>query len=165
MGAVAYELRDGLDLDDFGGSVSVGGKTVNVGERLKDGGGYIVTSDPFTQQALDGYPSLKRASVEDAGAATDVEAEEAKEAGLSLASSVGNPLEGVSKDELEAEAKARGLLDGITGTGSSGRVTKDDLFQALTLDDNTRRDENRPTGLGAGTQEFGTEHTDDGEEK
>ena len=41
----------------------------------------------------------------------------------------------MSPDELEAEAKDRGIYEGIVGSGKDGYIKKDDLVAALTADD------------------------------
>ena len=40
-----------------------------------------------------------------------------------------------SVDDLEAEAKSRGIYDSIDGTGAAGNVVKEDLVQALAQHD------------------------------
>ena len=66
----AYALKESLKDSFAGGSVAYGdGQTLNVGELLKAGHGYIVTSDENEIAALDGYDGLKAASVSDARSA------------------------------------------------------------------------------------------------
>ena len=59
----AYVLKDSYDPEDFAGSVAVGDKTLDVKERLEEGGGTILTDDPQEIRSLDSYPALKRTAV------------------------------------------------------------------------------------------------------
>ena len=59
----AYVLKDSYDPEEFAGSVAVGDKTLDVKERLEEGGGTILTEDPQEIRSLDNYPALKRTAV------------------------------------------------------------------------------------------------------
>lgn len=60
----AYALRDGIDADLFGGSVTNrDGTTFDVAAALAEGGGQIVTDDPSLIDALDTYEPLKHVTV------------------------------------------------------------------------------------------------------
>lgn len=62
----AYELREGVDPDLFGGSVATpDGISFDIGAALQDGSGVIVTNDDFLKTALDQYEPLKRTTVPD----------------------------------------------------------------------------------------------------
>lgn len=60
----AFELRDDVDPELFGGSVTLqSGIAWDVREALDDGDGVIVSADPALIHALDNYPALKRVGV------------------------------------------------------------------------------------------------------
>jgi hypothetical protein len=60
----AFELREDVDAELFGGSVTLAdGTAFDVGAALEEGGGVIVTNDTHLIGALDLYPALKRAAV------------------------------------------------------------------------------------------------------
>ncbi len=60
MDGRAYALKETYKENFAGGSVACGdGQTLNVGERLKAGDGYIVTDDAQEITALDGFDVLK----------------------------------------------------------------------------------------------------------
>lgn len=64
MSEVAYEPKSGYEDPDALGTVFVNDTTeVNVREKLKDGGGVLITDDPLIIAALDRYEPLKRISV------------------------------------------------------------------------------------------------------
>lgn len=64
MSTRAYELRDSVDPELFGGSVTSGDGTIfDVGAALEDGGGVIGTDDEALIVALDSYEPLKRVAV------------------------------------------------------------------------------------------------------
>lgn len=74
MTAVAFELREKYAEKFSGGTVSPGGKTFNVASSLEEGGGKIVVDDavdPALVDALDGFPALKRAGVEETDTPVD----------------------------------------------------------------------------------------------
>jgi hypothetical protein len=60
----AYELREGVDPDLFGGSVTTpDGKSFDIGAALKEGNGVIVTNDDFLKAAFAAYEPLKSTTV------------------------------------------------------------------------------------------------------
>lgn len=60
----AYALRDGIDAETFGGSVTLrDGSTLDVASALVNGGGVIVSDDEHVNDTLDGYAPLKRVPV------------------------------------------------------------------------------------------------------
>lgn len=65
MEARAYTLREEYDAELFGGNTTLSdGKSFDVGEALKDGGGEIVTTDPDLQNALNHFLALEGRAVE-----------------------------------------------------------------------------------------------------
>lgn len=60
----AFELREGLDAETFGGSATLpDGTSLDLAAALAEGDGVIVTGDENTIVALDSHTALKRAAV------------------------------------------------------------------------------------------------------
>jgi hypothetical protein len=67
MADVAYAPKAGREDPDHFGAVFVNDfKSINVREALETGNGYIVTSDPDEQRALDMVDSLKHVTLDEA---------------------------------------------------------------------------------------------------
>lgn len=113
----AYELREGVDPELFGGSISTpDGMSWNVGDALKDGGGVIVTNDDFLKAALDAYEPLKRAVVPATGEPVTLDQTFGDVEGASVDYS------SMLKDDLVREATTRGI-DLPAGVTKDGIVT------------------------------------------
>lgn len=85
----AFELREDVDSELFGGSITLGDGTAwDVGAALEEQNGIIVADDLALIAALDAYPALKRTAVPagalgwDSKTVSDLEAEiESRNAG------------------------------------------------------------------------------------
>jgi hypothetical protein len=95
----AFTLKESYELETFGGSCAVGDKTLDVAERLEEGGGSIVTANEEEIRALDAYPALKRTAV---SAAKEDQPEPESEP-------EGDGLDAMNKRQLLNEAQERGV--------------------------------------------------------
>jgi hypothetical protein len=86
MADVAYAPKAGREDPDHFGAVFVNDfKSINVREALETGNGYIVTSDPDEQRALDMIDSLKHVTLGEARGEMPAEAAEGAVATTSTA--------------------------------------------------------------------------------
>lgn len=116
MSDIAYAPKAGREDPDHFGAVFVNDfKDLNVRQALADGNGYIVTSDPDEQRALDSVDSLKHVTLDEARG--EMPAETAK-------GPVADDLDGRTKDELLALDDARNV------PGAKG-LKVDDLRDAI----------------------------------
>jgi hypothetical protein len=112
MPDVAYAPKAGREDPDHFGAVFVNDfKTINVRDALADGNGYIVTSDPDEQRALDLVDALKHVTLDEARGEMPKQTAEG---------SVVDDLEGRTKDELLA-------LDETSGIANAQRLKVDEL--------------------------------------
>lgn len=134
----AFALRDSLDADTFGGSVSLpDGTTFRVDDALVEGKGLIVTDDPNLIAALDGYIALRAAAVPKELAGYD----------------------GMTVDELDA------LIATRENIALPDNPKKSDKIAALVADDHRIIDEQTATDAAAAeasivTNEGGAEGSD-----
>jgi hypothetical protein len=116
MADVAYAPKAGREDPDHFGAVFVNDfKSINVREALETGNGYIVTSDPDEQRALDMIDSLKHVTVGEARGEMPAEAAEG---------AVADDLDGRTKDELLA-------LPEVADVSKAGALKVDDLRAAI----------------------------------
>jgi hypothetical protein len=116
MADVAYAPKAGREDPDHFGAVFVNDfKSINVREALETGNGYIVTSDPDEQRALDMIDSLKHVTLGEARGEMPAEAAEGP---------VADDLDGRTKDELLA-------LDEAQNVPRASGMKVDDLRDAI----------------------------------
>jgi hypothetical protein len=116
MADVAYAPKAGREDPDHFGAVFVNDfKSINVREALETGNGYIVTSDPDEQRALDMVDSLKHVTLGEARGEMPAEAAEG---------AVADDLDGRTKDELLG-------LDEAQNVPRASGMKVDDLRDAI----------------------------------
>jgi hypothetical protein len=80
MGSAAFALKESFAERDFHAGVLArhDGTSINVGEELEKGKGYIIVDDPHDEALLDQYEPLKRAVLTDARKARSSKTESSK---------------------------------------------------------------------------------------